>query len=160
MLKSFLQPVFWLYSAQTPVKIYNTHACAYVPDPSGLKKILSLGQFRPEKDHASQIRAMFALRQIISEEEWEKVSGDIYFYNGGTNTKHIWMVELQSNFQWRSILVWTIWKQNKMAAVLFCFPMAWKTEPLEIGLSEILRFQMYANPSIFYSISVGFLLLE
>ena len=66
--------MFGLYSTQTLVIIYNPHACAYVPDPSGLKKILSLGQFRPEKDHASQIRAMFALRQIISEDEWEKVS--------------------------------------------------------------------------------------
>ena len=44
------------------------------PDPSGLKKIVSVGQFRPEKDHASQIRAMFALRQIISEDKWEKVT--------------------------------------------------------------------------------------
>ena len=44
------------------------------PDPNGLKKIVSVGQFRPEKDHASQIRAMFALRQIITDDEWEKVS--------------------------------------------------------------------------------------
>lgn len=42
-------------------------------DEEGMKKILSLGQFRPEKDHALQIRAMFELRQIISEEQWEKV---------------------------------------------------------------------------------------
>jgi len=43
-------------------------------DPNGLRKIVSVGQFRPEKDHASQIRAMFALRQIITDDEWEKVS--------------------------------------------------------------------------------------
>jgi alpha-1,2-mannosyltransferase len=40
---------------------------------SELVKIISSGQFRPEKDHALQIRAMFSLRQIITEEEWEKV---------------------------------------------------------------------------------------
>jgi hypothetical protein len=39
-----------------------------------VKKIVSIGQFRPEKDHACQIRAMFELRQIIDEAEWEKVS--------------------------------------------------------------------------------------
>ena len=31
------------------------------------------GQFRPEKDHALQIRAMFELRQILEESEWSKV---------------------------------------------------------------------------------------
>jgi alpha-1,2-mannosyltransferase len=37
------------------------------------RKIISLGQFRPEKDHPMQIKAMYELRQIISDEEWEKV---------------------------------------------------------------------------------------
>lgn len=32
-----------------------------------------MGQFRPEKDHALQIRAMYELRQIIPEDDWEKV---------------------------------------------------------------------------------------
>jgi len=36
-------------------------------------KIVSLGQFRPEKDHALQIRAMFELRQIVEEPVWEKM---------------------------------------------------------------------------------------
>ena len=36
-------------------------------------RILSIGQFRPEKDHPLQIKAMFELRQIITEEEWAKV---------------------------------------------------------------------------------------
>jgi hypothetical protein len=45
-----------------------------------VKKIVSIGQFRPEKDHASQIRAMFALRQIIDDKEWEKVKHFITFY--------------------------------------------------------------------------------
>jgi len=36
-------------------------------------KIISLGQFRPEKDHPLQIKAMFELRQIVSDEEWSKV---------------------------------------------------------------------------------------
>jgi len=37
------------------------------------KIILSLGQFRPEKDHPLQIKAMFELRQVVTEEEWENV---------------------------------------------------------------------------------------
>ena len=37
------------------------------------KVILSLGQFRPEKDHPLQIKAMFELRQVVTEEEWENV---------------------------------------------------------------------------------------
>ena len=36
-------------------------------------RILSIGQFRPEKDHPLQIKAMFELRQIITEEEWVNV---------------------------------------------------------------------------------------
>ena len=35
--------------------------------------ILSLGQFRPEKDHPLQIKMMFELRQVLPEEEWNKV---------------------------------------------------------------------------------------
>ena len=38
----------------------------------GQMRILSLGQFRPEKDHVLQIKAMFELRQILSEEDWRK----------------------------------------------------------------------------------------
>ena len=37
-------------------------------------KIISLGQFRPEKDHAMQIRSMFELRKLLSDKEWENVS--------------------------------------------------------------------------------------
>jgi len=36
-------------------------------------KIISLGQFRPEKDHPVQIKAMYELRQIITDEEWKEV---------------------------------------------------------------------------------------
>ena len=36
-------------------------------------RVLSLGQFRPEKDHPLQIKAMFELRQILAEEDWERV---------------------------------------------------------------------------------------
>ena len=43
-------------------------------DESSVKTIVSLGQFRPEKDHALQIRAMFELRDIITESEWNKVN--------------------------------------------------------------------------------------
>lgn len=36
-------------------------------------RVLSIGQFRPEKDHPLQIKAMFELRQILSEEDWSRV---------------------------------------------------------------------------------------
>ena len=36
-------------------------------------KVISLGQFRPEKDHAMQIRAMSELRNMISDKAWENV---------------------------------------------------------------------------------------
>ena len=39
-----------------------------------LYKIISLGQFRPEKDHAMQIRSMFELRKLLSDKECENVS--------------------------------------------------------------------------------------
>ena len=39
-----------------------------------VNKIISLGQFRPEKDHAMQIRSMFELRKILDDEDWENVS--------------------------------------------------------------------------------------
>ena len=38
-----------------------------------VNKIISLGQFRPEKDHAMQIRSMFELRKLLSDEDWENV---------------------------------------------------------------------------------------
>ena len=37
-------------------------------------KIVSVGQFRPEKDHPLQLRAMYELRQLVSEDMWDKVS--------------------------------------------------------------------------------------
>jgi len=51
-----------------------SHFAQIVPsrDVSDINKILSLGQFRPEKDHPLQIKAMYELRQIISDKEWEK----------------------------------------------------------------------------------------
>ena len=42
-------------------------------EKEGTVKIVSVGQFRPEKDHALQIRAMFELRQILDEPIWKKV---------------------------------------------------------------------------------------
>ena len=42
-------------------------------DESKVKTILSIGQFRPEKDHALQIRAMFELRQLLPENKWDRV---------------------------------------------------------------------------------------
>ena len=38
-------------------------------------RIVSIAQFRPEKDHPLQLRAMYKLRQIISSDElWDNVS--------------------------------------------------------------------------------------
>lgn len=39
----------------------------------GPVKIISVAQFRPEKDHPLQLRAMYQLRQIISEELWDNL---------------------------------------------------------------------------------------
>lgn len=36
-------------------------------------KIISLAQFRPEKDHPLQLKAMYHLRQIINENLWENI---------------------------------------------------------------------------------------
>lgn len=36
-------------------------------------KIISLAQFRPEKDHPLQLKAMYHLRQIVSEQAWENI---------------------------------------------------------------------------------------
>jgi hypothetical protein len=37
-------------------------------------KIVSVSQFRPEKDHPLQLRAMYELRQLVPEDVWDKVS--------------------------------------------------------------------------------------
>jgi hypothetical protein len=37
-------------------------------------KIVSVGQFRPEKDHPLQLRAMYELQQLVPEDMWDKVS--------------------------------------------------------------------------------------
>lgn len=36
-------------------------------------KIISLAQFRPEKDHPLQLKAMYHLRQIVNEKLWENI---------------------------------------------------------------------------------------
>ncbi|XP_025204593.1 GDP-Man:Man(3)GlcNAc(2)-PP-Dol alpha-1,2-mannosyltransferase [Melanaphis sacchari] len=36
-------------------------------------KIISLAQFRPEKDHPLQLKAMYHLRQIVNENVWENI---------------------------------------------------------------------------------------
>jgi len=53
----------------------------------GMVRVLSIGQFRPEKDHVLQIKAMFELRQIVSEEQWERVRLVIV---GGARGKPDW----------------------------------------------------------------------
>jgi hypothetical protein len=35
---------------------------------------VSVGQFRPEKDHPLQLRSMHELRQLVSEDIWDNVS--------------------------------------------------------------------------------------
>jgi len=47
--------------------------------------ILSLGQFRPEKDHPLQIKAMFELRQVLTEDEWDNVK--LVIVGGSRNKK-------------------------------------------------------------------------
>ena len=54
--------------------IPRSHSLKDDSGPKNINKIISLGQFRPEKDHAMQIRSMFELRKILSDTEWESVS--------------------------------------------------------------------------------------
>lgn len=42
-------------------------------EEKGLIKIVSVGQFRPEKNHPLQLRALYQLRTLISEEVWDRV---------------------------------------------------------------------------------------
>lgn len=37
-------------------------------------RIVSVAQFRPEKNHPLMLRALYELRSIVKEETWEKVS--------------------------------------------------------------------------------------
>ena len=39
-------------------------------------RIVSIGQFRPEKDHPLMLRAMYELRSIVCEDVWNKVSSN------------------------------------------------------------------------------------
>ncbi|XP_012251967.2 GDP-Man:Man(3)GlcNAc(2)-PP-Dol alpha-1,2-mannosyltransferase [Athalia rosae] len=39
----------------------------------GIIKIVSVGQFRPEKDHPLQLRALYELRSIVSDDLWERI---------------------------------------------------------------------------------------
>ncbi|XP_063230362.1 GDP-Man:Man(3)GlcNAc(2)-PP-Dol alpha-1,2-mannosyltransferase isoform X2 [Bacillus rossius redtenbacheri] len=41
---------------------------------SGKVRIVSVGQFRPEKDHPMQLRSMYQLRQIVPEEVWDNLT--------------------------------------------------------------------------------------
>merc|ERR1719483_1905101 len=63
-----------------------------VSGQKGEIRILSLGQFRPEKDHPLQIKAIFELRQILPEDDWDRVKLVIV---GGCRGKEDWkMVKL------------------------------------------------------------------
>jgi len=69
----------WSRGEEDVVKVYPPcdtshleHVTRDESTSSNQVRILSLGQFRPEKDHVLQIKAMFELRQILTEEDWEK----------------------------------------------------------------------------------------
>lgn len=42
-------------------------------ETSNNMRIVSVGQFRPEKNHGLMLRSLFELRSIIDEKVWEKV---------------------------------------------------------------------------------------
>lgn len=48
------------------------------PCPTGRVVILSVAQFRPEKDHPLMLQAMYELRTLLADDEqlWNRVSGD------------------------------------------------------------------------------------
>eukprot|EP00088_Acartia_fossae_P062987 TRINITY_DN7649_c0_g1_i9.p1 TRINITY_DN7649_c0_g1~~TRINITY_DN7649_c0_g1_i9.p1 ORF type:complete len:489 (-),score=45.40 TRINITY_DN7649_c0_g1_i9:212-1678(-) len=56
-----------------PCEVSHLNQLGSLREESKEVKIISLGQFRPEKDHSLQIKAMYELRQIITDEEWQKV---------------------------------------------------------------------------------------
>jgi len=56
-----------------PCEVSHLTKLVSTREGASVKKILSLGQFRPEKDHPLQIKAMYELRQIITDEEWQQV---------------------------------------------------------------------------------------
>jgi len=74
-----------------PAKVFppcDTSHLAHITRQAGDEvRVLSLGQFRPEKDHPLQIKAMFELRQILAEEDWNKVKLVIV---GGCRGKEDW----------------------------------------------------------------------
>ncbi|KAL1117745.1 hypothetical protein AAG570_004060, partial [Ranatra chinensis] len=56
----------------------DTHSLKSLPmakdiSEGGKIKIVSVGQFRPEKDHPLQLKAMYELRNIVSEQVWERI---------------------------------------------------------------------------------------
>merc|ERR1719228_2542529 len=66
----------------------TTQLAATVGDRDGKEvHVLSIGQFRPEKDPPLQIKAMFELRQIVSEEDWARVKLVII---GGARNQQDW----------------------------------------------------------------------
>jgi len=58
-----------------PCDTSSLKALPMAPDigESGDIKIVSVGQYRPEKDHPLQLKAMYELRQKVSEETWERL---------------------------------------------------------------------------------------
>lgn len=58
-----------------PCEINHLKKLQHIPDPERIA-ILSVGQFRPEKDHPLQLQAMYELRSMLIQDEalWNKVS--------------------------------------------------------------------------------------
>jgi alpha-1,2-mannosyltransferase len=42
-------------------------------DSASFIRIISVGQFRPEKDHPLQIRILYQLRELLQEDEWARI---------------------------------------------------------------------------------------
>lgn len=65
---------------ESPLKTHRVYPPCDVHDLKKIKhvdietvRIVSVGQFRPEKDHPMQIQAMYELQQLVSEELWKKI---------------------------------------------------------------------------------------
>lgn len=58
-----------------PCEIENLKKIVHVPNSEGKIYILSVGQYRPEKDHPLQLQAMYELRTLLSDEEelWSRL---------------------------------------------------------------------------------------
>ncbi|GFG39376.1 hypothetical protein Cfor_03223 [Coptotermes formosanus] len=56
-----------------PCDVEELKQMPLLSEGSNIIKIVSVGQFRPEKDHPLQLRAMYELRQLVPEDVWDKI---------------------------------------------------------------------------------------